>query len=146
MHLWKEGQSGEADVLARAKGLSVAGVVDAGVLVSQGGKTRLVNWQDYPEDYNPEADTHRPVWEVCHHLVRVHQRHGTGAAGELLALEQEQGEAARQLAYLLYTICERKGLADDARAYNELATAWSDILAYSIANAKPVIRQGELGI
>ena len=63
-------------MLARAKGLSVVGVVDAGVLVSQGGKTRLVNWQDYPEDYNPEADTHRPVWEVCHHLVRVHQRSG----------------------------------------------------------------------
>ena len=38
------------------------------------------------------------------------------------------------------------GDADDARLYNELATAWSDILAYSIANAKPVIRQGELGI
>ena len=83
---------------------------------------------------------------MCHHLVRIHQRHGTGAAGDFLALVPEQGEAARQLAYLLYTICERKGLADDARVYNELATAWSDILAYSIANAKPVVRQGELGI
>jgi len=142
-HLWKEGQSGEADVLARAKGLSVAGIVDAGVLVSQGGKTRLVYWQEYPEDYAPEDDPHRPVWEVCHHLVRIHQRHGTGAAGEFLARVQEQGEAARQLAYLLYTICERKGLADDARAYNELATAWGDILAYCIANAKLVLKQAE---
>ena len=143
---WNEGPSGEADVLARAKGVSVPGVVDAGVLKSAGGKTALVHWQDYPEDYDPRKDDHRPVWEVCHHLVRIHQRHGTGAAGDFLALVPEQGEAARQLAYLLYTICERKGLADDARAYNELATAWSDILAYSIANAKPVIRQGELGI
>ena len=143
---WSEGPSGEADVLARAKGVSVPGVVDAGVLKSVGGKTALVHWQDYPEDYDPRKDEHRPVWEVCHHLVRIHQRHGTGAAGDFLALVPEQGEAARQLAYLLYTICERKGLADDARAYNELATAWSDILAYSIANAKPVVRQGELGI
>ena len=143
---WSEGPSGEADVLARAKGVSVPGVVDAGVLKSVGGKTALVHWQDYPEDYDPRKDEHRPVWEVCHHLVRIHQRHGTGAAGDFLALVPEQGEAARQLAYLLYTICERKGLADDARVYNELATAWSDILAYSIANAKPVVRQGELGI
>lgn len=142
---WGEGPSGEADVLARAKGVSVPGVVDAGVLKSVGGKTSLVKWEDYPEDYDPRKDDHRPVWEVCHHLVRIHQRHGTGAAGEFLSLVPEQGEAARQLAYLLYTICERKGLADDARVYNELAIAWSDILAYSIANAKPVIRQGELG-
>lgn len=143
---WGEGPSGEADVLARAKGVSVQGVVNAGVLKSVGGKTALVHWQDYPENYDPRKDEHRPVWEVCHHLVRIHQRHGTGAAGDFLALVPQQGEAARQLAYLLYTICERKGLADDARAYNELATAWSDILAYSIANAKPVVRQGELGI
>ena len=145
-HQWGEGPSGEADVLARAKGLSVDGVVDAGVLTSKGGKTSLVKWQDYPEDYDPTKDSHRPVWEVCHHLVRIHQRRGTGAAGEFLSMVQGQGEAARQLAYMLYTICERKGLAEDARVYNELATAWSDILASSIENAKPVLRQGELGI
>lgn len=91
-------------------------------------------------------DTHRPVWEVCHHLVRIHQRHGTGAAGEFLSQVQAQGEAARQLAYVLYTICERKGLADDARVYNELATGWSDILQASIENAKPVVSQGKLDI
>ncbi|MBQ3288817.1 MAG: DUF1156 domain-containing protein [Kiritimatiellae bacterium] len=145
-HLWKDGQSGEADVLARAKGLSVARVVDAGVLVSQGGKTRLVHWQDYPEDYDPEEDTHRPVWEVCHHLVRIHQRHGTGEAGKFLSMVTSQGEAARQLAYLLYTICERKGLADEARVYNELARGWGDILTSSIENPSKKLRQAELGI
>ena len=56
------------------------------------------------------------------------------------------GEAARQLAYVLYTVCERKGLADDARAYNELATGWSDIIQESITNAPRPVRQGELGI
>ena len=143
-HQWGEGQSGEADVLARAKGLSVDYVVDAGVLVSKGGKTSLVKWQDYPADYDPMKDEHRPVWEVCHHLVRIHQRRGTGAAGEFLSMVQGQGEAARQLAYNLYTLCERKGLAEDARVYNELATAWNDIVASSIANAKPVMTQGLL--
>ena len=144
-HQWGEGPSGEADVLARAKGLSVDYVVDAGVLVSKSGKTSLVKWQDYPDDYDPTKDTHRPVWEVCHHLVRIHQRRGTGAAGEFLSMVQGQGEAARQLAYLLYTLCERKGLAEDARVYNELATAWNDIVAASIVNAKPILKQAELG-
>ncbi len=142
-HQWGEGPSGEADVLARAKGLSVDYVVDAGVLFSKGGKTSLVKWQDYPDDYDPTEDAHRPVWEVCHHLVRIHQRRGTGAAGEFLSMVQGQGEAARQLAYLLYTLCERKGLAEDARVYNELATAWNDIVTSSIENAKPVLKQAE---
>ena len=142
-HQWGAGPSGEADVLARAKGLSVDYVVDSGVLFSKGGKTSLVKWQDYPDDYDPTADAHRPVWEVCHHLVRIHQRRGTGAAGEFLSMVQGQGEAARQLAYLLYTLCERKGLAEDARVYNELATAWNDIVTSSIENAKPVLKQTE---
>ncbi len=145
-HQWDEGPSGEADVLARAKGISVDSVVDAGVLLSRGGKTRLVHWQDYPDNYDPAQDAHRPVWEVCHHLVRIHHRRGTGAAGEFLSMVQGQGESARQLAYLLYTICERQGLTDDARAYNELATAWGDILAASIAGANPGMRQDELGL
>ena len=33
----------------------------------------------------------------------------------------------RTLAYRLYTLCERKGWAEDARAYNELVTAWTSI-------------------
>ena len=36
-----------------------------------------------------------------------------------------KAEAARQLAYRLYTLCERAGWAEDARAYNELITSWS---------------------
>ncbi len=33
----------------------------------------------------------------------------------------------RQLAYRLYTLCERLGQAEDARAYNELITGWTGI-------------------
>ncbi len=33
-----------------------------------------------------------------------------------------KAEAARQLAYRLYTLCERAGRAEDARAYNEVVT------------------------
>ena len=145
-HQWGEGPSGETDGLARAKGLSVNDVVNAGVLFSKGGKTSLVKWQDYPDDYDPTEDAHRPVWEVCHHLVRIHQRRGTGAAGEFLSMVQGQGESARQLAYLLYTLCERKGLTEDARVYNELATAWNDIVTSSIENAKPVLKQAVLDL
>ena len=36
-------------------------------------------------------------------------------------------ESIRQLAYRLYTLCERKGWVEEARAYNELITSWQAI-------------------
>ena len=44
-----------------------------------------------------------------------------------LARMPERAEPMRALAYRLYTLCERKGWAEDARAYNELVTAWTSI-------------------
>ena len=37
------------------------------------------------------------------------------------------GEQAKDLAYRLYTIAERKGWAQEAYAYNALVIAWPDI-------------------
>jgi len=146
---WDEGPSGDAITMAQGQGLAVSSVVDAGVLRSRGGKTALIHWRDYPQDYDPERDAHRPAWEVLHHLVRIHQKRGSGAAGAFLSLVQEQGEAARRLAYRLYTLCERKGLAEDARPYNELAGAWEDVssaAARAAAAAPKKQEQLELGL
>jgi len=129
---WSEGEFGKADVLARAKGTSVAGVADAGVLETGAGKVRLLKWAQYPEDWSPEHDNRTPVWEALHQLIRVLNQHGESAAGNLIARMPERSEAIRQLAYRLYTLCERKGWAEDARAYNELIAAWHAILAASL--------------
>lgn len=124
---WNPGVFGEADVLARAKGTSVEGVKSSGALESGGGKARLLKWSEYPEDWNPQADARLPVWEILHHLIRVHRRGGDAAAARLLAATRSKAEAARQLAYRLYTLCERSARAEDARAYNELITGWTGI-------------------
>lgn len=129
---WSEGEFGKADVLARAKGTSVAGVADAGVLETGAGKVRLLKWSQYPDDWSPEHDNRTPVWEALHQLIRVLNQHGESAAGNLIARMPERSEAIRQLAYRLYTLCERKGWAEDARAYNELIGAWHAIVAASL--------------
>ncbi len=128
---WRVGNFGEADTLARAKGTSVDGVREAGVIESHGGKVRLFKWQEYSADWNPETDTRTPVWEALHQLIRILNQQGESAAGALLARIPERGEAMRQLAYHLYTLCERKKWADEARAYNELITSWHAIVAAS---------------
>ena len=129
---WSEGEFGKADVLARAKGTSVAGVTEAGVVESGAGKVRLVKWSDYPHNWSADKDLRTPVWEATHHLIRVLNKNGESSAGILLAKLTKQAEAIRQLAYRLYTLCERKGWAEDARAYNELINAWTAILQASL--------------
>ncbi|MBR6471926.1 MAG: DUF1156 domain-containing protein [Victivallales bacterium] len=141
---WGENAYGLADVLARAKGTSVERVRNAGVLLAEGGKVQLLNWQDYPEDYDPGKDKNRPTWEALHHLVRVLNRSGESAAGKLLSRMPEVAEDVRQLAYFLYTMCERKGDAEEARHYNELMTSWSAIVAASMDYSKSKPEQLEL--
>ena len=117
--------------MARAKGTSVDGLVEAGVAESGGGKIRLFRWAEYPADWAPERDNRLPIWEALHQLIRALRNEGESAAGALLARMPEKAETVRSLAYRLYTLCERKGWAEDARAYNELVTSWSGIEAAS---------------
>lgn len=124
---WATGKFGDADVLARAKGTSVGGLQDAGVVESGAGKLRLLRWVELPKDWSPEGDARTPVWEALHQLIRALNQDGESAAGALLARMPARAEPMRALAYRLYTLCERKGWAEEARAYNELVTAWSSI-------------------
>lgn len=128
---WAEGPFGEADVLARGKGTSVQGVAQAGIADSGAGKVRLLRWADYKAGWDPKLDARNPVWEATHHLIRALNTQGEAAAGALLAAMPDKAEPIRQLAYHLYTMCERKKWAEDARAYNELITAWHAVLEAS---------------
>jgi putative DNA methylase len=140
-HGWAEGVFGEADVLARSKSISVSGLAEAGVVVSGGGKVGLRKWADYPADWDPRSDVRLPVWETLHQLIRALKQEGESGAGKLLGAVKSKSEATRQLAYRLYTLCERQGWAEDARAYNELITSWTGI--ESAAGQAPA-GQGEL--
>jgi putative DNA methylase len=141
-HGWKDGKFGDADTLARAKGTSVDGVKHAGVLFAAGGIVRLLKWSEYPSDWEPSGDPRLPVWEVVHQLIRVFRTDGESGAGRVLSAIESKAESTRQLAYRLYTLCERAGWAEDARAYNEIITSWSSI--ESAAAAIPAPKQTTL--
>jgi len=124
---WDNGKYGKADVLARAKGTSVAGLVAAGVAQSGSGLLRLLRWAEMTRDWEPAKDKRLPVWAGLHQMIRALNQEDEAAAGKLLSNMARQTEAIRALAYRLYTLCERKKWAEDARAYNELITSWSNI-------------------
>ena len=108
-------------------------------------KLRLLRWAELPKDWSPEGDDRTPVWEALHQLIRALNQDGESAAGALLARMPARAEPMRALAYRLYTLCERKGWAEEARAYNELVTAWSSIEQAS-ADAGIVGSQAKLDI
>ena len=142
---WATGKYGEADVMARARGTSISGLADAGVLESSGGNLRLLRWAELDAGWSPEDDVRTPVWEALHQLIRALNKNGESAAGALLARMPARAEPMRALAYRLYTLCERQGWAEDARAYNELVAAWSSIDA-AAAESGPVGKQTSLNI
>ena len=131
---FKAAPFGEADVLARAKGTSVDGVAAAGVVESGHGRVRLLSFADYPSEWDPQKDRRNPVWESTHHLIRALRTGGEPAAGKLLARMRERTEPIRQLAYRLFTLCERKNWAEEALAYNELISSWPGIVNASEQN------------
>jgi putative DNA methylase len=122
-----EGPFGEAEVLAKAKNTSPSGLEEAGVLVSRAGKVRLLRRTELPETWDPVADHRLTVWEAVHHLAYRLETGGEDSAAELLRRLGGIGEAARELAYRLYTTSERKGWADEAVPYNSLVVAWPEI-------------------
>lgn len=124
---WATGQFGTADVLARSKGTSVDHIANAGVIESGAGRVRLLKIPEYPAGWDPRRDVNMPVWEALHHLIKALAERGVDAAGELTAKMPDRVDAIRQLAYRLYTLCERKGWAEDARAYNTIITSWSQV-------------------
>ncbi|OGQ97429.1 MAG: hypothetical protein A2521_08570 [Deltaproteobacteria bacterium RIFOXYD12_FULL_57_12] len=122
-----EGDYGVAEQLSKSKNTAVAGLVEAGILVSKAGKVRLLKPAELPIDWDPTTDNRLTVWEMVHHLIRVLETGGESAAAALVAKLGSQAETARELCYRLYTLCERKKRANEAMAYNGLVQSWPEI-------------------
>jgi putative DNA methylase len=122
-----EGKYGDAETLSKAKNTSVAGMVDAGLIVSRAGYVRLLRPRELPTDWDPAADSRLTIWEMVHHLVRV-MGEGEQAAAALIVKLGARADTARELAYRLYTVCERKKRAQEALDYNSLVQSWSEVV------------------
>jgi len=122
-----EGDYGVAEVLSKAKVTSVAGMADAVILESRRGKVRLLKPNELPADWDPATDPRLTAWEIVHHLIRALDAGGESAAADLVAKLGARAEAARELAYRLYGIAERKKRPGEALAYNGLVQSWPEI-------------------
>ena len=130
----ESGPFGEAESVATARNVSVRGVQDTGILEARAGKVHLIPREKLAADWEPTIDGRLTDWEVVQHLIRALETEGETGAARLLARIRERGEAASDLAYRLYGICERKKWAEEALAYNALVVAWPEITRLASQN------------
>ena len=138
------GDFGVAEDLARAKVTSVEGMRQAGFLESKGGKVRLLRRDEMESDWDPTTDKRLTTWEVAHYLITALAEGEQAAADLARRLGPALAEQARDLAYRLYIICERKKWSQDGQAFNGLVVAWPQIsqsaAAAPAATAEPQTR------
>lgn len=145
-----DGPYGDAETLCKAMAVAVNGLVETGVVAAKGGKVRLFKRAELmggkPETWDPATDDDILHWEVCQYLCWALETGGEQAAGDLLgrinAVYAGAAEVARDLAYRLYTLCERKKWAQEASAYNALVVAWPEI--QKLAAKGPAAPEGSL--
>lgn len=116
---------GDADTLARAKNTSVAALAAKGVLSAEKGIVRLLTREELPEKVDPREES---IWLLCQQLTRAMETGGVEACAQIVApMLGSNAERAKDLAYRLYTLAERKGWTQEGYAYNALVVAWRDI-------------------
>jgi putative DNA methylase len=109
-----------------------------GIISSGRGKVRLLKPTELLNDWNPDTDPRLTTWKTVHQLIRALEAGGEGAAGSLVAKLGSNAVIARELAYRLYTIAERKKRAAEALSYNGLVQSWPEITRLARAEVTPV--------
>lgn len=122
---------GEAEILANAKSTSIPMMASHGVLYAKAGVVHLMERSELPTAVDSNEST---VWLLTQQLTHAMATGGIEACAKIVwGIFGSGAEAAKDLAYRLYTIAERKGWTEEGYAYNALVVAWPDIQSRAAA-------------
>ena len=126
---FSNGDYGDAEILSKAKVTSITHLQEAGIVTSKGGKVSLFTPAELSSDWDPTSDKRLSVWEMTHQLLRLYyfEKAGDEATATLLRKIGSRGEVARELAYRLHNLSERKKWSKEAQGYNALVLGWPEI-------------------
>ena len=132
---------GEADVLARAKNVSIEGLAAKGLLASAKGKVHLLDRSEVSD----RVSFTLPTWLVTQQLTHALEEGGVTACAKLVVgALGGKADGAKALAYRLFTIADKKNWQQEAFAYNSLVTAWPEIQSKAAQLAAEAPTQGTL--
>lgn len=116
---------GDANTLATAKNTAVAILASHGTLYAQKGVVHLIERSELPAAINAAEPC---IWLLCQQLTYRMEKEGVeGCAKVIATMFGSNAERAKDLAYRLYTIAERKKWAQEGYAYNALVVSWPEI-------------------
>ena len=148
-HGFHAGPFGDAEALTKGTGTDIEILKRVGVLRSHGGKVALLPLRDIPRNYDLTHDERASEWKICLQLAKRLKEHGTEATAQFMADAKDVVElgAVKELAYLLYSIADKKGWAEIALLFNGLGTSWTDLedMSRKVASADPRHVQVALG-
>ncbi len=120
---------GEADVLARAKNISVEKMAESGVVISAKGKVRLADRDELPAFVVNQTASH---WLRMQQLVKLLEEQGVEGCAKALKDAVGDMEYIKNLAYRLYQIADQKKWAQEGIVYNNLVISWPDIMKATV--------------
>jgi len=139
------GGSGDQHVLMPTEPLARGEREDQSLLQSATGAVVQFRQRGIlPQGHRTETPLKTPRGRFVHHLIRVLASGGEGAAAELVGKLGAKSEVARELAYRLYTLCERKKRAAEVLACNGLVQRWPEIVRLAREGGKPNTERASL--
>jgi putative DNA methylase len=136
-----EGDYGLAETLSKAKNTSVAGMMDAGhSLIGRRQGSPVEARRTQCKLGARDRYTQASMGGAASLGPRPESRRRDRCRYALAARLGSRADAARELAYRLYILCERKHRAQEALAYNALVQSWPEIqrLASETEESRPV--------
>lgn len=134
VHDFGDGETGDADKIARAKGVALGSVIGkAGVLKGDNRRVRLLEPEDfYGQGRKRIVNENTSAWEATLRTV-YHMTHpeGGGVAGAA-KIARDVGstisEQVERLARVLFNVYDRKFMPSEAAIYLDILNNWREII------------------
>ena len=126
-----ESDYGVAEQLSKAKNTTVDKLSDAGILSAKSGKVKLLRPAEYNKDWDGSKENEFSAWKTLHQLIRLLESGGDSAAASSVRIIGSKAEQARELAYRLFSLSEKKKRPTEAMSYNGIVQSWSEIIRLS---------------
>lgn len=122
---------GTAETLASAVNTSVATVERSGAAWAHGGKARLLSPDDLDLRYRPDRDATVTAWEVTLYAAFALREAGIDEAARIVAqaADRVEPQTVKELAYLCFSLADKRKDSRTAQLYNDLVTSWPDVTA-----------------
>jgi putative DNA methylase len=142
-HQYEAGIYGDAETLSKAKNTSISGLAETGILTAKSGKVKLLKREEIFKSPATKIGSKGNLWYFTQFLIHTLETAGEMGVTQALAEMDDIDANAKDLAYRLYTICDRQGWTSEAISYNSLVTSWNEIMTLRSSQvSKP--KQGEL--